>query len=154
MLRKALIALVVIAGLMATTIMVSASIWPTINRVEAGKTIEYPDILPKTYQLGYDRVYDETLAAAKEQPNWMVTMEDRAAGKVQATATMDLTGWTQQIDITVKKRGRFVSRVYISSEGSDAPGDLGQNARNITTYYEALDRRLGAASVDDKGEDK
>ena len=39
-LRKALIALVVVAGLLATAIMVSASVWPTINRVETGKTIE------------------------------------------------------------------------------------------------------------------
>lgn len=148
MLRKALTTLVVVAGLLATGIMVSASIWPTINRVEAGKTIEYPDILPKTYQLGYDRVFDEALAAAREQQDWTVTREDRATGMIEGEATMAVLGWRQAIQIRVAKRGRFVSRVYVSSEGHDAPGDLGQNARNIRGYYEALDERLGAASVE------
>lgn len=148
MLRKALIVFVVLAGLMATAIMVSASIWPTINRVETGKTIEYPDILPKTYQLGYDRVFDEAEAASKEQPNWAVTASDRQTGLITAEANMSVTGWTQRITIQVKKRSPYVSRVYVLSEGSDAPGDLGQNARNIRTYFKSLDARLGAASVD------
>ena len=147
-LRKALTALVIIAGLLATAIMVSASIWPTINRVETGKTIEYPDIVPKTYQLGYDRVYDEALAAAREQVGWAVTGESREKGEIKAEMTMELTGWSHQIKVEVKKRGNFVSRVYAASEGRDAPGDLGQNARNIEAYFESLDARLGAASVE------
>ena len=148
MLRKALIALVILAGVSTTAIMVCASVWPTINRVETGKTIEYPDILPKTYQLGYDRVYDEALAAAKDQEGWAVTSEERATGCIEAQMTMDVLGWRHDMTITVKKRGTFVSRVYALSQGMDAPGDLGQNARNINAYFEALDERLGAASVE------
>jgi len=148
MLRKALIVLVVLAGISTTAIMVCASVWPTINRVETGKTIEYPEILPKTYQLGYDRVYDEALAAAKGQEGWAVTAEDRALGAIEAQMTMDVLGWRHQMKITVKKRSAFVSRVYVLSHGTDSPGDLGQNARNITAYLESLDGRLGAASVE------
>ncbi len=147
-LRKALIALVVVAGLLATAIMVSASVWPTINRVETGKTIEYPKLLPRTYQLGYDRVYDEALAAARDREGWAVTQEDRASGVIKAEMTMRLTGWRHQIQVNVKKRSPFVSRVHVASEGHDAPGDLGQNARNIADYFESLDGRLGAAKIE------
>ena len=148
MFRKFLIVLVVLAGLMTMAIMVSASIWPTINRVETGKTIEYPDILPKTYQLGYDRVFDEALSAAREQETWAVTHMDRETGAISAEAIMPVTGWRHQLSIRVDKRSPHVSRVYAISEGQDAPGDLGQNARNIETYFASLDARLGAASVD------
>ncbi len=146
--RRALLGFGILVGLFITGVLVLASVWPTINRVEAGKSIEYPEIRPKTYQLGYDRVYDEALAAAKEQPNWVLLDENRKSGAISAEAKMDITGWHQKIAIAVDRRNAFVSRVYISSEGNDAPGDLGQNARNIRTYYTSLDKRLGAASVE------
>jgi hypothetical protein len=149
-LGRALVALAVLVGLLITAALVTASAWPTINRVEAGKSLEYPELVPRTYQLGYDRVYDEALAAAKEQPGWVLLGEDRAAGRLQAEAVMAYTGWKQSVQVEIKRRGDFVSRVYIVSEGSDAPGDLGQNARNIRGYYESLDRRLGAAKVETK----
>jgi hypothetical protein len=137
----------VIAGLFVTTVLVAASIWPTINRVETNKSIEYPELRTRTYQLGYDRVYDEALGAAKEQKNWAVTGQERETGVIAAQALMPVTGWTQQVTITVVKKTAFVSQVRTLSEGTDTPGDLGQNARNIEAYQTALDRRLGAAKV-------
>lgn len=145
--RVLLFTLGVTAGLFVTTVLVAASIWPTINRVETNKSIEYPDLRTRTYQLGYDRVYDEALGAAKEQTAWAVTGQDRATGVIRAQALMPITGWTHDVTITVVRKTAFVSQVATLSEGHDAPGDLGQNARNIEGYQEALDRRLGAAKV-------
>jgi hypothetical protein len=147
-LRRALLALAVLVGVFITGVLVMASTWPTLNRVEAGKSLAYPELRPHTYQLGYDRVYDEALAAAREQPRWLLLSEDRQEGVLTAESVMDLTGWKHQIQIQIKRRGDFVSRVYMVSQGQDSPGDLGQNARNIRSYYEALDKRLGAARVD------
>lgn len=147
-LRRALLALAVLVGVFITGVLVMASTWPTLNHVEAGKSLAYPELRPHTYQLGYERVYDEALAAAKEQAGWTLLSEDRQGGLLKAESTMELTGWRHQIQIQIKRRGDFVSRVYMVSQGQDSPGDLGENARNIRRYYEALDRRLGAARVD------
>lgn len=145
--RYLLFGLGITAGVFVTTVLVAASIWPTINRVETNKSIEYPDLRTRTYQLGYDRVYDEALGAAKEQKLWAVTGQSRETGVITAQAQMPMLDWTHTVTITVVKKTPFVSQVATVSEGSDAPGDLGQNARNIRAYQEALDRRLGAAKV-------
>ena len=139
----------VLAGVFITSVLVAASIWPTINRVETGKSVEYSDLRVRTFQLGYDRVYDEAIGAAKDQPNWVVTGDDRAQGQIRAIATMPVIGWTQDVSIRVERTTAFVTRVGTVSEGDDAPGDLGQNARNIRSFQDALDRRLGAARVPD-----
>ena len=146
-LRIALFVLGVTAGVFVTTVLVAASIWLTINEVETNKSIAYPELRTRTYQLGYDRVYDEALGAAKEQKNWAVTGQSRETGIITGQALMPVTGWTQEITVTVVKKTAFVSQVRTRSAGKDTPGDLGQNARNIEAYQVALDRRLGAAKV-------
>jgi hypothetical protein len=145
--RGALLTFAALVALFVTAVLVMASAWPTLQRVEAGKSLAYPDLKPRTYQLGYDRVYDESLAAAKDQGGWVVTQESRATGQITAEAQMPVTGWRHKVEVSVQKRSPFVSRVYAASEGHDAPGDLGQNARNLRAYFEALDKRLGAARV-------
>jgi hypothetical protein len=145
--RKVLIGLGVAVSVVITTVMVTASIWPTINRVETGATLEYPELMPKTYQLGYDRVFDEAVAATKDVEGWTFVSDARDTGLIRADAEMPVTGWRHQITVRVERRTEFVSRVHAVSEGSDAAGDLGQNARNIRSVFAALDKRLGAAEV-------
>ena len=145
--RKALVACALLAGVIITAVMVMASVWPTINRVETGRTVEYPHLMPKIYQLDYDRVYVEALSAAREQQDWLLTGEDRGKGVIMASTSMPITGWTHEITVEVIKRNAYVSRIHVISEGKDAPGDLGHNARLIEGYFETLDRRLGAADL-------
>jgi hypothetical protein len=145
--RNALIGLGVTIAVIVTSVMIAASIWPTINRVETGATLEYPQLMPKTYQLGYDRVFDEAVAATKAQGGWTFVSEARDTGLISANAVMPVTGWRHQVTVRVERRSEFVSRVHVISEGSDAPGDLGQNARNIQRVLEELEHRLGAAEV-------
>lgn len=147
MIRNLLIGIGVLVALFITAVMVTASVWPTINRVETGATLEYPDLVAKTYQLGYDRVFDEALAATQQQPGWAPLSDDRASGVIKARTEMSITGWHQEVTVRVERRGEFVSRVHVVSEGHDAPGDLGQNARNIRALLANLDARLGAAEV-------
>ena len=149
-LRKLMIAGVILVGTFCTAIMVIASIWPTINRVETGRTADYPHLMPKLYQLDYDRVYVEALSSAREQLDWTLTAEDRVSGVITATANMPVTGWEHQITIKVVKRSEYVSRINVISEVTDSPGDLGHNARLIEGYFDSLDNRLGAADVQKK----
>lgn len=148
--RRVLMVFAVLVGLFVTSVMVVASVWPTINRVETGQTIEYPHLLPRVFQLDYERIYQEALSAAREQEGWTLTGEDQATGLITATTTMPVTGWNHQVTIQVIKRSEFVSRIHVISENTDAPGDLGHNARLIEGYYQSLDRRLGAADVTKK----
>lgn len=148
--RRVLVVFAVLVGLVTTSIMIVASIWPTINRVETGRTIEYPHLLPRVFQLDYARIYEEALSAAREQQAWTLTGEDQSTGVITATTTMPVTGWNHTVTIQVIKRSEFVSRIHVISENTDAPGDLGHNARLIEGYYKALDRRLGAADVTQK----
>jgi len=148
LIRNLLLGLGILVVLLCTTTLIIASIWPTINRVETGKTLQYPDLRPKTYQLGYDRVFGEAVGAAEEQPLWEIVEKDPVGGQIKARTTMEVTGWTHEVTIRVEKKNEFVSRVHVLSQGEDAPGDLGQNARNIRGYLTALDARLGASAVD------
>jgi hypothetical protein len=122
--RGALFTFAALVALFVTAVLVMASAWPTLQRVEAGKSLAYPD-----------------------QEGWVVTQESRATGQITAEAQMPVTGWRHKVEVSVQKRSPFVSRVYAASEGHDAPGDLGQNARNLRAYFESLDKRLGAARV-------
>lgn len=148
--RKLLVALAVVVGVVITSVMVLASAWPTINRVETGRTVEYPELGPKIYQLDYDRVYAEALSAVRVQEGWTLLNESRKDGVITAETTMPMTGWRHQVTVKVIKRNAYVSRIHVISESPESPGDLGHNARLIQAYHDALGERLGAADVTDK----
>jgi uncharacterized protein (DUF1499 family) len=96
----------------------------------------YADIKPIALTVPPQRAYDMALEAARAQ-GWRVSAEDRAAGRIEATAQSFWYGFIDDIVIRVTPSGegsvvdvRSVSRVGLS--------DLGANAKRIRAFRDAL----------------
>jgi uncharacterized protein (DUF1499 family) len=96
----------------------------------------YADIKPISLTVPPQRAYDMALEAARAQ-GWRVSAEDRAAGRIEATAQSFWYGFVDDIVIRVTPSGegsvvdvRSVSRVGLS--------DLGANAKRIRAFRDAL----------------
>ncbi len=146
-LRSSAFVFAALAVLATVAVGVSSQLYPTINRVETGVTPEYPALRPRTFQLGYDRVFDEASSAISDLEGWKVDSVNREAGTLNASMEMPITGWQHKISIQVTKKTRYTTKVGLVSENPENAGDLGQNARNVDAYLTALSERLGAAEV-------
>lgn len=121
------------------------SLWPVINRVETGATPEYPDLQPLAVALPAGRVFEAALAVSRTLPRWTVVRADPAAGLIEAEARTRF--WRFVDDVTIRvaaKEGR--TTVVVRSASRIGRGDLGQNARNIRAFLDALRRALGEAA--------
>ena len=103
----------VVAVLIALRV-VAALIWPTINDVKTGATLEYPELKTQRFALPQDRVYAAALAAARGM-GWEVTAQSPEKGEILAVATTAVF--------------RFKD-------------DLGANARPIRDFQAELGKRL------------
>jgi len=56
-------------------------LWPVLNRVETGRTPEYPDLQPLTVALSPARVFEAALTVARTLPRWTVVKADPASGR-------------------------------------------------------------------------
>ncbi len=138
----------IILGGLITIMLVTAAIWPVINRVETGATPEYPEIQPLYYSAAPQRVFDEVKAGVKELERFEVKSEDDATMKLEAIATMPVLGLDHDVEVRVEPVTEFVTRVHTTSTSQVGKGDLGQNARNILAVQEELEERLGAVRFD------
>lgn len=142
--KRGLTILAVLSGLLVTTILVTASVWPVLNDVATGETVEYLDLLPQYFSADPKRVIGEVEAAAASLDGWRV---DEATADV-VTATADGMFGASHVTITVKPLTEFATQVDVRSTSDFARGDLGQNARRIRAFQAALDDRLGAVRFD------
>lgn len=110
-----------------------------INDVTTGVTAEYPDLQPQTFQQGYEQVFDAAAAVGREL-GWEVTLEDRAAGVIQAVATTSLWHFKDDVTVTVTRAGER-AQVSIRSHSRIGKGDLGANAKRIRLFQAALAKR-------------
>lgn len=137
-----LVALFVIPSLARMAIF---PIWPVLNRVETGKTPEYPDLQPLTVALPPPLVFTAALGVARALPRWTVVRSDPAAGLIEAEARTRL--WRFVDDVTIRViPGQGGTTISVRSASRVGKGDLGQNARNIRTFFGALRRALGEAA--------
>lgn len=121
------------------------SLWPVINRVETGATPEYPDLQPLTVALPPGRVFDSSLAVARALPRWTVVKADPAAGLIGAEARTRLWRFVDDVTIRIAAKGGHTT-VSVLSTSRVGRGDLGQNARNIRAFLDALRRALAEAA--------
>ncbi len=128
--------------------LVTAAIWPVINKVETGSTPEYPEIQPLYYSAEPQRVFDEVKAGMKSLEGVQVIHTDDALMLLDAEAQMPVLGLQHHIQVKVEPVTEFVTRVHTTSSSTYGKGDLGQNARNILTVQEELQKRLGALQFD------
>jgi hypothetical protein len=117
--------------------------WPRLNRVETGRTSEYPDLQPRRYAARPDVVAAAVWQAAKALPHW----ELWGAGSGPAGAELRLA----HVDTPLPLREEILVRVSteagttlvsVRSESAFGPLDFGQNARNVRALLAAVDARV------------
>lgn len=138
----ALVALYVLPFLSRVGIVSS---WPVLNRVETGATPEYPDVQPLTVALPAGRVFNAALAVARALPRWTVVRADPTAGLIEAEARTRLWRFVDDVTIRIAAKGGHTT-VSVLSASRVGRGDLGQNARNIRAFLDALRRALAEAA--------
>ena len=117
--------------------------WPMINIVETGRTPEYPDIQPRTYQKSSAEVFDAALHVVNRMPRWTLVVYDEKQGDIQAEAQTALWRFVDDVRIRVVSRdGKTV--VEVRSASRVGLGDFGQNARRIRGFLKELDRQVAA----------
>ncbi|HEY2941654.1 MAG TPA: DUF1499 domain-containing protein [Vicinamibacteria bacterium] len=117
--------------------------WPRLHQVETGRTPEYPDLQPRSYAAGADRVGAAVKAAIGRLPRWRVV--GAASGlkgtDIQAEHLMPLVGLKEDITVQVRRQGGR-TELRVLSRSQSVPWDFGQNARNIRGLLEAVDNEL------------
>ena len=117
--------------------------WPRINDVETGHTPEYPDLQPRSYGAGEDKVATALKTVIARLPGWRVV--GAASGPrgtdVQAEHQAPVLGLAEDVTIRVRRQGGR-TEVSVRSRSRTGPWDFGQNARNVRALFQELDREL------------
>jgi uncharacterized protein (DUF1499 family) len=129
----------VLAVLIAARL-VAAFIWPTINDIKTGATLQYADLQPQRFTQSYDRVFDGALASAHAL-GWDVTANDRERGEILAVATTPIFRFKDDVTVTIAREGD-AAVVNVRSHSRIGKGDLGANARRIRLFQADLVRRV------------
>lgn len=124
--------------------------WPWINVVETGRTPEYPDLLPRSYDAEPERVFEAALHAIHRLSRWTMIASRPEAGEIQAEARTWGLRFVDDVRIRIEpgeaKAGRKDSPAHtvvrVRSASRVGRADFGQNARNVREFYQALDRQL------------
>ena len=121
--------------------------WPVINIVETGRTPEYPDITPRTFQASPERVFDAAMHAVNRLPRWGVISYDEKKGEIRVEATTRMLRFVDDVTIRVESNGEGAT-VNVRSASRVGKSDFGQNARNIRAFLSELDRQVVSARGD------
>lgn len=139
---------VVTAALLGGGLVVAAvgllGAWPIINVVETGRTPEYPDLTPRVYRAGTDRVFDAALHVVNRLPRWTLLTYRPGSGEIRAAARTRVFRFVDDVLIRVTAR-EDETVVTARSASRIGRGDFGQNARNIRAFFEELDREIRGA---------
>ncbi len=116
--------------------------WPRIDDVETGKTPEYPDLQPHDYRRGVENVAKAAKAVLGRLPRWELVGEGKGSVGVQLQAVHTTAVLRSRHDVTIRIRsegGKTRVSVRSKSLGGIGNADLGQNARNVRAFLDALD---------------
>jgi uncharacterized protein (DUF1499 family) len=105
----------------------------------------YPDLGPLMMAMPVDSAFSLAAAAAREMDGWELVDQDRAEGRIEATATTPWFGFRDDVVIRVTSASG-ISRVDVRSKSRVGRGDVGANAKRIRRYLERL-RELDPAPV-------
>ena len=117
--------------------------WPRLHQVETGRTPEYPDLQPRSYAAGGDRVANAVKAVVARLPRWrLVGAASGVKGTdLQAEHVMFVAGLKEDVTVQVRRKGGR-TEVSVLSRSASVPWDFGQNARNVRALLDELDREL------------
>jgi hypothetical protein len=116
--------------------------WPRLDRVETGRTPEYPDLRVRDYGVSEAKVDKAARAAIAALPRWSTVGGGKGPGgsEIQAEAGT-LIGLKHDIFVRIRREGARTT-VSVRSQSRDLPWDFGQNARNIQAFLAELDRQM------------
>jgi len=135
-LSKIFLLILIAAGVWA------ALAWPHVNRVETGRTPEYPDLQPREYAAA-PREVTAAIETSVQRLGWSLVGGGSGKGGSQTLAVARVAQIPFDVFIHVKTaKGRTV--VSVKSESRYGKWDFGQNARNIRLFWTELDSHLGA----------
>jgi len=137
-----LVGVLLLGGIGASVFALRA--WPMINIVETGRTPEYPDIQPRTYQKSTAEVFDAALHVIDRLSRWTLIGYDEKRGEIQAEAQTILWHFVDDVRVRIVNRGGDAV-VEVRSASRVGRGDFGQNARRIRGFLKELDRQLANA---------
>jgi Protein of unknown function (DUF1499) len=137
--RSTLGVIVVVAAVVAALCLA----WPRIHEVETGRTPEYPDLRPRTYAAGLDKVAGGVKAAVAALPRWrLVGAATGARGAdVQAEHMIPFVGLKEDVTVRLRRQGGH-TEVGVLSRSAWFRWDFGQNARNVRQLLAALDDEM------------
>lgn len=137
-----------LAGGVASTLLWVNRRFFTVNDVTAGQSTAYPNLKPRVYPFPAGQVFAVSESTSRDIPRWRVTAVDRLGREIQAEAQTAVLGFVDDITIRVNPlQDDSASEVVVRSRSRKGVGDLGENARRIRAYYQALDRRIRNASA-------
>jgi uncharacterized protein (DUF1499 family) len=118
--------------------------WPRINVVETGRTPEYPDLQPREYAAGRERVATAVREALADLPRWSYVGFASGAQEtqIQAVHATRILRFKDDVAVSLGSLGQNRTRPSVRSRSRLGRWDFGQNARNIRELLAELDRRL------------
>ena len=136
---KRFLRLLVVAGGVAAFLA-----WPRLNMVETGRTPEYPDLQPREYAAGEQRVTEALKAAAGRLSRFAFVGAGRGPGgsEVHYVASTPVLRFKDDVNVRIRREGAK-TKVTVRSKSRMGTMDFGQNARNVRELMAALDREMG-----------
>ena len=96
----------------------------------------YPDIRPLMMAMPVDSAFSLAVRAAREM-GWELVDQDRAEGRIEATATTPWLGFKDDVVIRVTSASG-IARVDVRSKSRVGRGDAGANANRVRQYLRRL----------------
>jgi hypothetical protein len=118
--------------------------WPHLDRVETGRTPEYPGLVPRDYSASEAEV-GRAVKAAMDLLGWQFVGSGRGPGGIEVQARA--RGRVLPTDHTVTVRIQRLAprtRVSVAAHSRSFRWDFGENARLIEEFLPALDQELSA----------
>jgi uncharacterized protein (DUF1499 family) len=135
---KRILLVLIVAGAAAALLA-----WPRINSVETGRTPEYPDLQPREYAAGEQKVTEALKAAVARLPRFAFVGAGRGPGgsEVHYVASTRVLRFKDDVNVRIRREGGK-TKVSVRSKSRVGTLDFGQNARNVRELLAALDREL------------
>ena len=116
--------------------------WPRLDRVETGRTPEYPDLRVRDYEAGEEKVGKAARGAIADLPRWKTIGGGKGPGGIEIQAEAGtLLGLKHDVFVRIRRQGGRTT-VSVLSRSRSLPWDFGQNARNIRVFLMELDRQM------------
>jgi uncharacterized protein (DUF1499 family) len=96
----------------------------------------YPDLQPLMMAMPVDSAFSLAVRAANGM-GWEMVDQDRAQGRIEATATTPWMGFKDDVVIRVSSASG-IARVDVRSKSRVGRGDVGANAKRIRQYLQRL----------------